>query len=78
MDLATQMIVLLIYFLGVGLCLWRPTTWRNRVALSVIAAGLWAGLFVFVPSLRVWPFVSGAVTFFVLSWLFRPRPQHAP
>jgi hypothetical protein len=54
MDMATQVIVLLIYFLGVGLCLWRPATWWNRVALSVIAAGLWTGLFVFMPRLRVW------------------------
>ncbi len=70
MDLDTQLIVLFVFFLGVGLCFWRiPQADRWHVILCFIAAAIWGSLLWRVPSLRTLPFVVSALTFFGIGVL---------
>jgi hypothetical protein len=75
MDMDDQIIVLLVYSLAIGLCMWRPASLERRVVLSSIAALLWSGLLFVFPVLRVRQFAFSALTFLLISWLFRQRPE---
>ena len=79
-DLDTQLIVLVVFFVGVGLCMWRaPQADKWHLVLCFIAAALWGGLLWFVPSLRILPFVVSALAFFGLGiFVWRIGPNQRP
>ena len=59
-----QVITLFVFFLGVGLCLWRvPQADRWHFVLCAIAAALWCGLLLFEPRTRTPGYGFTVVTF---------------
>jgi hypothetical protein len=72
MDLAAQLIVFLVYFLGFALCMWRaPQADNLHVFLCLGAAVLWGGLFLLVPDLWTRPLTFSALIFFVVGLQWR-------
>ena len=70
MDADThQIIALVIFFLGVALCMWRaPQADRWHVVLCVIATAVWSGLLVFEPRTRTPIFGFIVISFLIVGF----------
>ena len=69
---------LVVFFLGVALCLWRaPQADRRHVILCLIAAGLWCVLLIVDPGTRKpgFGFTTATFLFIGLSQPFRRRAE---
>lgn len=67
-----QVATLLVFFLGVALCMWRlPHGDRWHAALCVIAAALWCSLLLFEPRTRTFGYGLIVSNFLIIA-LSRP------
>jgi membrane protein implicated in regulation of membrane protease activity len=73
MSTPPNVITLLLFFVGVALCLWRiPQADRKHVILCFVAGVLWATLPLFDPSMRLAGYGFVVASFLVIS-LSQPR-----
>lgn len=65
-----QVFRLIVFFLGVTLCMWRAPQGDRRHVVCLVAATLWFGLVVFEPRTRT-PSFGFTVTSFLAIGLFK-------
>jgi hypothetical protein len=77
MPTPPNVITLLLFFVGVALCLWRvPQADRKHVILCLLAGALWAALPLFDPSMRKLGYAF-VVAYFLIISLSQPRRRRA-